>query len=486
MTDPKAFLIPQKVADYIAKHGFVYPGFSIKTENLLVSTKDTFLFRCALAELAATADSHWLCTQLGLRTDAEFAVTIPKGDPMGQPDVHLMYGRATDEHLVHFVVDDNEKGAPFLEDYPTVDETARKVVAYFASYTGMRTCIHFMRNPSYEPPPEYRASYDLNIVFGSSPPGDIAILELQYYCGVQLHHQRYWRRMSGPTAGRGTVLSTPDGDFGQISDDDNIVWIFAPRIETETLSLFTEKGQQLFHKLMRNVAQALAEGVEHAPEHTIESIEDFAAFGKLRYEENLKYCESEIKKAEAKAKEALASYQNALADHRGLLLMRSVLQTQTDESSQRISDAFAHIRGRPQTRRILDVDGAVHIETNRMISEIDGHRYDCGRLMIRIPIGGKISIWSIEPTHPKGIAHPHISADGAICFGNVGPAIAESINNDHIDDAVDLIYDWLEHGYDETLAAIKITEWPEITEIHHVTKSKKTKSAQSRTSAKAL
>lgn len=466
MGEARTFFIPQKMATDIGKLGFTYPGFSIQKENIMVKTvKYQQTFRCALVELSAEADFDWLCTQLGLlATDAEIAVTIPDDDTDEQPlDVHVLYGRELDERSVNVVIDMCDTGKPFLASLPAVCDAIDESVTYLAHYSGLRICVHVTNTLLLEPDPECKNTFDINIVIGSSPPGEFTTLEQQYHCGVQLHPKRYWVRMNGPTLGRGTVLATEDeGDFGQMSG--NVIWLFAPNINKENMSIFDTAGGDLLGKLMRLVSRTLAYGVTHAPDCTIESPNDLAQFGKKRHHADIEFCKKQVDQADKNAKNALENYRVAIQERRSYLNILSIMEAQAEEAGKGASAAFTRIRDMPLTHRIMDVDGALHIETNRVISKADGRRYDCGRLIIRIAVGGKISIWSIEPTHPKGIAHPHISPDGAICFGNVGPAIAEAQHENRTDDAVELIYDWLEDGYDENLATIKITEWPESTE----------------------
>lgn len=462
----RTFFIPQKMATDIGKLGFTYPGFSIQKENIMVKTmKNQQTFKCALVELSAEADFDWLCTQLGLlATDAEIAVTIPDDDTSEPPlDVQVLYGRELDEGSVDVVIDMDDTGKPFLASLPSVCDALDESVTYFARYSGLRICVHLVKALVLEPDPECKKAFDINIVIGSSPPGEFTIREDQYHCGVQLHPKRYWVRMNGPTLGRGTVLATEDeGDFGQMSG--NVIWLFAPSINKDNVSIFDTAGGDLIGKLMRLVSRTLAYGVTHAPDCTIESPDDLAQFGRKRHQADIEFCKKQVDQANKNAKDALENYRVAIQERRTYLNVLSTLETQAEEAAERASVAFARVHEMALTRRIFDVDGAIHIETNRIISEANGRKYDYGRLMIRIAVGGKISIWSVETTHPKGIVHPHISPDGAVCFGNVGPAISEALDESHVDDAVELIYDWLERGYDEGLAAIKITEWPDVTE----------------------
>ena len=110
-------------------------------------------------------------------------------------------------------------------------------------------------------------------------------------------------------------------------------------------------------------------------------------------------------------------------------------------------------------QKVSVVDHGIHVETNSLIVACDSVKYRIGSFIIRYCHDG-IFVWSQNSLHKQGIAHPHISESGVVCFGNVGSAITTAAIESRVVDAVELVLRWLTDGYDPELAETKITEWP--------------------------
>lgn len=465
MVEKTRFLLPTTVANELCADPRLARTHKIKIDPTIViayTTKHLFT-RCSRFEIAASRLDAFLA-EIGLK-HIEIGILGVLDGESARMDIEPIYGYEMNIGDVHMEIACDDSGKPFLHKHPLIIESVGPVIKHFTECTGLTACVHFIQERVYEPPPRVRETADVHIVVGSSPLGETTIAEEQFLCGLQLHKDRHWYRMNGPTLGRGVVVPDEHGvDTMQVVD--NVFYLFAPTIDAKTEWLFTTSGGDLFAKQMRLASHTIAKGEDARPaERLIETDEDFGEFGRVRCKAEIDLCDKGHGQAQVRAAEALATYREMMRLQKDYIRLRAMLASETDEVVERMAAAFARIRDMPLTRRITTVDDhAIHVQTKRIIGEAGGKHHDLGELMFRWSVGGKISIWPIVSTHPKGIPHPHIGIAGNICFGNVGPAIEDAFHEMHPDEGFALIYEWLTDGYDETLADVKITEWPEVTE----------------------
>ena len=124
-----------------------------------------------------------------------------------------------------------------------------------------------------------------------------------------------------------------------------------------------------------------------------------------------------------------------------------------------VTDTWRRLRDHPLIERFYVIESAIHVETKAILCEHEGGAENTGSVVIRFPLNGSFTVWGLKPTHPKGIAHPHINPHGGACFGNVETAIQSAALDGRIADGFDLVLRWLVEGYDPTLAQSKIEEW---------------------------
>lgn len=132
------------------------------------------------------------------------------------------------------------------------------------------------------------------------------------------------------------------------------------------------------------------------------------------------------------------------------------------ECNARAPLEFARLQGDPRVAKIMIVEGVLHIETKPIVIEHDGNRYDVGTFVIGID-RCSFTVWGLVPTHPDRVPHPHIDRDGIACFGNASQAITDAVAELRVADAVNFMLEWLEDGYEPSLARVKIETWPKIT-----------------------
>lgn len=455
------FLLPEKIANELLPTLITRYKITTVTNPFVVHTTKMLVTRCRRFELPKKQLDTFLA-KTGLKSIDIGIMGASENDPKNL-DVEILYGHEVNAGSLQLTIDLDD-GKPFLGHHPLIATRIKSVMGHFMECTGLSARVHVIQGPVYEPLPETRDA-DMHIVLGASPYGDTHIVDVQTLCGLQLHKDRHWYHVNGPTLGRGTVIADEDGvDNLQIVG--NVVYLFAPRIDHKTEWIFTEGGGDLFAKQVRLASAALAKGVEPPVERIIETAEEFDTVSRTRLTAELKVCETRLQKADEDAVNALTLYRAALDEKRAYLYLRESVKARTTEVQERLAEAFKHIRDMPLTHRIVTVgDDAIHVETKRVIGRVGDKRYDYGTFAARWSPGGKVSIWPLVTTHPKGVPHPHIGIAGNVCFGNVGPVIERAFQEEmRPDEGFELLFDWFVDGYDENLAEHKADEWPEVTE----------------------
>lgn len=354
-------------------------------------------------------------------------------------------------------------------DYPADSETAKMhaalrdiegVLRDFSKKVRKRVTLHFVKHEVRAVTP-YPDDGILHIVVGAAAPGAIDECHLAHACGVRLDAKGMYLEFWGPTLGIGTLVKDAEKQtIGQVVD--GTVYLFIPSPGRSSFLFEGSGGRDLYARALAFVHAAMKKGGEPKSK----KIADLA-----RYSEFVKKSLVGLpmllgaRKAllDIRIQEATEKLNSLYAERETFTRLCRIQEARNDEEQREIpSRDWPRIREHPLVERVLSVEDALHVQTRRIIAEHGGKRFDFGRFMIRLPLGGKPSIWPIEYTHPKRVAHPHISPSSVVCFGNATSAITQAAGEGRIADALDLIFSWLTEGYDPNLADSKIEEWPEV------------------------
>ncbi len=125
-------------------------------------------------------------------------------------------------------------------------------------------------------------------------------------------------------------------------------------------------------------------------------------------------------------------------------------------------EEFTKLRDIPKVSKVFARQEGLHLETAPLIATHQGKRYAMGRFEMRFTRDYAVHVWSLEPTHPKGIAHPHIgSYTGFTCYGSATRGLRQMLGERRLVEATRLVLEWLERGYTEGQAEHPIEQWPE-------------------------
>lgn len=358
--------------------------------------------------------------------------------------------------------------SPAVTDFPEALRKAPEQLAidllapieHLADITGLDIALHLPHDVSHPLFPPKKNGID--IVIGSSPPGDIAIEKMGAICGVRL--TELGKAYSLPTYARGygrVVKDRFDVTIGQVVG--TTLYLFLQTNTKDLVNQLTESGGALVRKCLELVWQEYVEHTVSEPE-----IQPFTTPGECALLLRLwdlaldTDCQAWLKDEQLKVETALRAYHEALRDLR--MAQRSIrgLQAHRDnETDIAVSERDAlwqQLLDDPRVESISLVDDGYQLITNTILDAGTGR--ELGSYGMRMNEDRKIRVWSINSPHPDRIPHPHISSCGMKCFGNIGPSIEDVLIARNDPQAFLMVLDWLEDGYDPDLADTKIEEWP--------------------------
>lgn len=304
--------------------------------------------------------------------------------------------------------------------------------------------------------PPYPADGAIHIMTNAMPPGAISVRYANLAFGMKIGEDGLSYLANGPTKGRGVVLTDEYKEpLVQVLGDNWYLLI-------PTLSHYNTTSVRIFERLLGLAWNAMREGkTAIAPPEALtkraftQAASAWTTDMDKVFDDTLRTNDDRIQKLQKELAEAIRTRKEWL----------NLKETYSKgpfikETCKRLPKDFAAIAGQPEVARLSIVDDGLHVETKPLVAEHGGKRYALGAFVIRVGRRGSVSVWSENPTHPKGIPHPHIAKDGGPCYGNASDAIVQAAGEMRLADAVRYVLRWLTEGYTEKLAAVKIEEWP--------------------------
>jgi hypothetical protein len=288
----------------------------------------------------------------------------------------------------------------------------------------------------------------------SSPSGETDTAVAETIFGLPITRDRETVLLHKPTAGRGVALS--DG-FGNsvIQVLNGNVYFLVPTINC----YHGEVSLIIMRKLIALAVAGLFLETESAGKNTRKeirsAIREHAEAVAFAFKREIALVRMRIERAQ---KEQMTAERMLVEMEEGWRICASPQFVRNREKT--ILDAVKAIAKMPLVRSWYFREGGLHVETRRIAITHKGRRYDLGRFVLRFGERGAVSVWNEQPTHPKGVPHPHISAENGACFGSATRAIAKACAEMHYAEATRIILSWLTDGYAKETALVKLEEWP--------------------------
>lgn len=297
---------------------------------------------------------------------------------------------------------------------------------------------------------------EIHIYPACAPPGHTDTEYIGMAFGLDLHEEGRTLLSRKPTEGRvGDVLCDEDG-VKLIQRLSSQQWYVLIPLFT---FFFAPNSTQVFEKLM-----ALAWNNPFVPMVTRKP-----ATAKQFVETVTDWDDDYLPVLEKAYKDGLALIDKLQKElevaHAGVKRNGEYLQMAKDKKRKRgrkarVRENFRQLTSHPLVERVELDQEELMIYTRPIVGTHEGVSYDFGAFVLRVDNGGYIAVWNENPTHPKGVPHPHISLRGVVCYGNATQAITKATGELRFADAVTYVLRWLSEGYEESLAAVKIEEWP--------------------------
>lgn len=305
----------------------------------------------------------------------------------------------------------------------------------------------------------------IDIVIGACPPGDIQKEFVSVTCGVRIAPYGQGYHLETHTRGYGHVVKNDNDDFvlGQIVG--TTLYIPLPTTAEDLLIFYTKAGGSLMFHYLKKMWKWYVKGDGFVTPGTplTTALECFEAHKALD-DEFMSAISDRIKSLQKDVETALNRYNQALKElqigQMAAAGLHLAIETESTESLAARNETWKQLLNDRRVDSLEIVAGAYQVITAPIVFTDGEIRRPLGSFGIRINERSEVFVWSFNSPHPKRVPHPHISACGAKCFGNVGPAILDELIARNVPTALLMILDWLEDGYDSQLADVKIEEWP--------------------------
>lgn len=322
-----------------------------------------------------------------------------------------------------------------------------------ARLTGMPVVLHLRTlNDTVRAP--FPNDGKIHILTNQHPPGlsDTRYISLAY--GLRITKLGKSVVSVGPTRGRGVVMQDENGQ-ALVQVLGNTWYILIP-----VMSEYHSQSKRIFERLLADGLAGMRQYAQRKPEGEL----DREAFEAREREWIVEFPTRIQKEIESARKRVDGLTKDLTLAIRDLRMFEAFMENASSgpffqTATGRIPDDYAAIAGDPRIVRMAFVNDGFHFETRPLVLEHEGTGYAIGSFVIRIE-NTQFSVWGLEPTHPRGIPHPHIDRDGIPCYGNAGLAITQAVADYRLADAVRHILTWLTEGYEPQLARVKIEEWP--------------------------
>lgn len=351
-------------------------------------------------------------------------------------------------------VKDRDKN--FQSEAKIITDSDTNFLKIFARYAGLRV-VHCIGGIIIQPPfPDEPGT----IYFFSQarPPGLLEMdLHISKLFGMELWREGETRVVNSPTRGRGRVVEHDGQSVFQVLGSNYYQLCLTRSILHDPLIrslIFIKSLGRLYQDLLENYGRAPEAVVDATEEEFTEFLEGQAASGLRELREDLHKAEADIHLLEAGLTKKLRDRQQAIVRIKALTDSDFVRELQ-----ERMPLEYETLKQLEGVAAISIVDDAIHLESEPVVLEHDGARYDLGRFTVRLDPCGEVEVWSEAPRHPQGHHHPHISKLSLACYGNVTVAIAKLMSAYRFTDAARLVLRWLKTYSPETTLN-PINEWP--------------------------
>ncbi len=338
-------------------------------------------------------------------------------------------------------------------------ESDMRQLRQFSRFTGLR--IVYRHGTGYVRPALPEEPNTVRLILCGRPPGlyemEMAVKDL---FGIKVWKNGEVRYVNTPSRGRGRVIEESGNSVFQVMGRDYYQLCLTFSDAHDVVG-----REVIFRKLLGCMYRDLALDDVWKQTPWIETTEEeFAAFGRERagkvladLRKNLRTTEFNIEKLEDDLAKQLRERQVQIT--RIKAMENSAFVRDLHERLPREFGEMRHIEG---VSAVRIVDDGVHLETESIVLEYGGRRYDLGPFVIRLdPTDGHVEVWSEAPRHAKGHHHPHINRKSLACYGNVTIPIAKFMAAYRFADAARIVMRWLKTYSPET-TLIPIEEWSAI------------------------
>lgn len=305
----------------------------------------------------------------------------------------------------------------------------------------------------------------IDIVIGACPPGDIQTEYVSVTCGVRIAPYGQGYRFETHTRGYGHVVKNENDDFvlGQIVG--TTLYIPLPTTVEDLLIFYTKAGGSLMFHYLKKMWKWYVKGDGFvAPGTPLTTALECSEAHKALGAEFMSATSERVKSLQRNVEVALAKYSQALKElqigQMAATGLHLAIEVESAESLAARDEMWKQLLNDRRVDSLEVVAGSYQMTTTPIVFTDGEVKRPLGSFGIRINERNEVFVWSFNSPHPERVPHPHISACGAKCFGNVGPAILDELMARNVPTALLMILDWLEDGYDSQLADVKIEEWP--------------------------
>jgi hypothetical protein len=293
-------------------------------------------------------------------------------------------------------------------------------------------------------------------VIGASPYGDAKTYNENTLYEMRLTGRGTSVSYPGPTNGRGVLVSDDDRTHGQIVDE--TMYIFLPSRSGDIIRSF----QLLFDRCAAPLILAYTEGMSgYAVAATKKAFSQHLLT--LQEKESTRVTQH-IKSLDERIQEVEAWLSDLLQEKRTMVkLLQADFYATTYYTDETTHELWQALQAHPLVARVCVVKECIQLYTREIsMLDVEGVCRKIGKYCISYSrVEPDVKVWAVYSYHPQGVPHPHISKEGAVCFGNI-TAELRSIVHEKMQalSVFQLVLQWLTEGYDPTLALHKIEEWP--------------------------
>ena len=300
----------------------------------------------------------------------------------------------------------------------------------------------------------------IHVVVGSSPMGDSITYEGEKACGISFSPDGEASSFPGATRGRGyRVNDSDDTCIGQVVGDS--LFLFAPVRLKETIKTFTTHGD-LFKKMLSCAWNAQLTAA--ARSELVLPISDPLGYqAVLSMMDKLlpRVIEKRLTETDRHIETLRRRYARLLSDRQQFRVMqRGFVANPYFGPIEERTKAWKVLQSIEEFSEYTWRENGLQIQTQPIVHEYEGKQYVLGIYGVRMELEGRVTLWCEHSFHPKGAAHPHISKQGVVCFGNIDFALREAAAEGRLSDAALLLAQWFRSGYEPHFADVKIEEWP--------------------------